>query len=54
LLLVVMSVIGAILFALCGIWASHCPHCAKYLTYKRNWVGKYCKHCGKKIERWTS
>ena len=30
--------------------ASHCPHCEEYLTYKRVWVGKFCKHCGTKIE----
>ncbi|MCA9001970.1 MAG: hypothetical protein KDB61_08610 [Planctomycetes bacterium] len=30
--------------------ASHCPHCQKYLTTKSNWIGKYCKHCGEKIE----
>lgn len=40
----------AIVFLLCASWASHCPHCGEYLTFKRNWIGKFCKHCGKKIE----
>ena len=29
---------------------SHCPSCKKYLTYKKNWIGKHCEHCGILIE----
>ena len=39
-------------FAFIGLasWASHCPHCNGYLTFKNNWIGKFCKHCGTRIE----
>jgi hypothetical protein len=49
--LVAMLAIPGVIFLGCAIWASHCPHCNAYLTFKRNWVGKYCKYCGEKIEK---
>ncbi len=42
--------IAALFFMFASSWASHCPHCGEYLTFKRNWIGKFCKHCGEKIE----
>ncbi len=45
--------IAGVSFMLCASLSSRCPYCNEYLTFKRNWVGKYCKHCGKKIEKPT-
>lgn len=28
---------------------SICPSCKKYLTIKKNWIGKYCEHCGELV-----
>ncbi|XAM00610.1 hypothetical protein OT109_04305 [Phycisphaeraceae bacterium D3-23] len=43
-------IVAALFFMLCASWASRCPHCGEYLTFKRDWIGKFCKHCGEMIE----
>lgn len=48
--LMIMCCVVSFIFVLFASWASHCPHCGEYLTFKRNWIGKFCKHCGEKIE----
>jgi len=46
----VVFVIAGLVLLLAGMLCSRCPYCGGYLSHKRNWIGKYCVHCGKKIE----
>ena len=46
---VIAIVIGLALLSAAGC-CSKCPYCGQYLSYKRHWIGKFCPHCGKKIE----
>lgn len=44
-----VNLVGLLLLFGAG-WASRCPQCGEYLTLKRNWIGRSCKHCGEKVE----
>jgi len=46
----VLLFIGVFIPSHIAIKASKCPSCKKYLTIKKNWIGKYCEHCGDEVK----